>query len=171
MSLESDPKRRVWFVIDELPALQKLPSVSTLLAEGRKYGGCVVAGLQSIPQLGAIYGQARAQSLLDLFNTKIFFRNTDPTTTNWVSKVLGEEEREENTESLSYGANTMRDGINLNSIKRIRPLVLPTEISTLNSLEAYLSFPGNFPITKLQMKYKKGEQKGEAFCLHESSHP
>ena len=147
------------------PALQKLPSFSTLLAEGRKYGGSVVAGLQSIPQLGAIYGQARAQSLLDLFNTKIFFRNTDPTTTSWISRVLGEEEQEENTESLSYGANTMRDGINLNTIKRLRSLVLPTEISTLNPLEAYLSFPGNFPITKLQMSYKNPKISEEAFCL------
>jgi type IV secretory pathway TraG/TraD family ATPase VirD4 len=164
MALNPDDNRRAWFILDELPALGKLPSLSTLLAEGRKYGGSMVAGLQSIPQLGAIYGQARAQSLLDLFNTKIFFRNTDPTTTSWIAKVLGEEEQEESTESLSYGANTMRDGINLNSIKRIRPLVLPTEISTLKPLEAYLSFPGNFPITKLQMSYKTGENVGEAFC-------
>ncbi len=77
MSEEPDPKRRLWFVLDELPALQKLPS-ETGMAEARKYGGCFLAGVQSFPQLINTYGQNQAQSVLDLFNTKIFFRNTDP---------------------------------------------------------------------------------------------
>jgi type IV secretory pathway TraG/TraD family ATPase VirD4 len=143
---------------------------SALLAEGRKYGASAVCGLQSLPQLQAIYGNAGGHSLADLLGTKIFSRNTAPTTTTWVSKILGEEEREENTESLSYGAKiyvflAIRDGINLNTVRRVQPLVLPTEISTLNPLEAYLRFPGNFPITKLQMQYKNPKTTGEAFSL------
>jgi type IV secretory pathway TraG/TraD family ATPase VirD4 len=102
MSLPPDPARRLWVVLDELPALQKLPSLEGVLAEGRKYGGCVVAGLQSFSQLARLYGTQGSQALLELFNTKIFFPpHTDPHTTAWISKVLGEAEVSEQIANLS----------------------------------------------------------------------
>ncbi len=55
----------MWFVIDELPALQKISSLPIALAESRKYGGCVVAGMQNIHQLEEIYGHAGAASILE----------------------------------------------------------------------------------------------------------
>jgi type IV conjugative transfer system coupling protein TraD len=61
MSEDPEPKRRLWFVLDELPALQKLPSLETGMAEARKYGGCFLAGVQSFPQLVNTYGQNQAQ--------------------------------------------------------------------------------------------------------------
>ncbi len=113
MTLPPDSNRRLWFIMDELPALHKLPSLEMALAESRKYGGCIMAGFQSIPQLTTVYGTSTAQTLLDLFNTQIFFRNTDPNTTEWISKVLGEEEIQEIRENLSYGAETVRDGVSI----------------------------------------------------------
>ena len=44
MVLPENQKRRLWFVVDELAALQKLPRLQTGLAEGRKYGGCFLVG-------------------------------------------------------------------------------------------------------------------------------
>lgn len=142
------------FVMDELPALQRLPSLKTGLAELRKYGGCILAGLQSIPQLEEIYGRAASQNMLNLFNTFLFFRNNDPTTSQWISKVLGEREQQEIQENLSYGAHAMRDGVSLNPTSKTTPLVLPTEIGSLQDLEAYLKLPGSWPITKLKVRYK-----------------
>ena len=55
---------------------------------------------------------------------------------------------------LSYGANTIRDGVSLNNLDKKQTLVLPTEISNLQDLECYIKLPGNLPITKLLMKYK-----------------
>jgi len=40
MSLTPDRDRRLYCVIDELPTLHKLPSLSDFLARARKYGGC-----------------------------------------------------------------------------------------------------------------------------------
>lgn len=161
----SQNSRRLWFIIDELPALQKLPSLEVALAEGRKYGGCVLAGVQSIPQLSTTYGVNQSQAILDLFNTKIFFRNTDPHTTAWISKVLGEAEVTEHIENLSYGSHMMRDGINLAQNTRTKPLVLPTEISTLEDCEAYLKFPNAFPITKIKLTFKRHPTISDAFSL------
>lgn len=154
MSLSPDQQRRLWFMIDELPALQQLPSLPLALAELRKYGGCIIAGIQGMPQISDLYGNAGSQAILDLFNTFIFFRSTDPRTTSWISKVLGEKDETEIVENLSYGANTIRDGVSLNQQTHIKPIIIPTEIQNLKDLEAYIKLPGNYPITKLKMLYR-----------------
>ncbi len=113
-----------------------------------------VAGVQSFPQLTNTYGHNQAQSILDLFNTKIFFRNTDPNTTQWISKSLGEAETTEQVENLFYGANTTRDGVSLSQQTQTKPLILPTGIASLKDLEAYIRLPSILPIGKIQLKYK-----------------
>mgnify|MGYP001039031413 FL=1 len=154
MSLSPNQQRRLWFMIDELPALQHLPSLLLALAELRKYGGCIMAGIQGMPQISDLYGPAGSQAILDLFNTFIFFRSTDPQTTSWISKVLGEKDETEIVENLSYGANTIRDGVSLNQQTHTKLIVIPTEIQNLEDLEAYIRLPGNYPITKLKMPYQ-----------------
>lgn len=155
ISLPINEDRRLWFILDELASLQKLPSLESGLAEGRKYGSCFFAGTQSIAQLKRIYGHQMAQSCIDLFNTRLFFRSNDSETTHWISKTLGDSEIEETQENISYGANTIRDGVSLNHTKRIKPIVMPSEIASLENLECYIKYPEGFPIAKLQVSYKE----------------
>jgi len=155
MSLSPDEKRRLWFIIDELPSLFKIPSLLEALAEARKYGGCIFAGMQGMPQLTMIYPHSEAQAILSLFNTFFFFSSPHETTTHWASKVLGEIEETKVTENVSYGANTIRDGVSLNQNTHKKQLVLETEISNLKSLEAFIRLPENFPRTKVKMKYEE----------------
>ena len=153
LGLPIDEKRRLFYVLDELASLQKLSSLETGLAESRKFGGAFIVGTQNISQIYDIYGHQLAKSILDLFNTKYMFRSNDPDTTQWISKTLGEVEAEESSESLSYGANTMRDGVNLNFQKKVSPIVMPSEISNLPNLSCFVKFPGELPITQLKMRY------------------
>ncbi|MFI5344296.1 MAG: type IV secretion system DNA-binding domain-containing protein, partial [Chlamydiales bacterium] len=51
LALEPDLNRKIWFVIDELPSLQKVKDIEVLLTEGRKYGACGILSLQSPAQL------------------------------------------------------------------------------------------------------------------------
>jgi len=155
MTRPAQKKQRLWFIIDELAALQKLPGLQAGLAEGRKYGGCLLVGFQSKPQLEDIYGQNAAEAMLDLFNTKLFFRCTEPSTQQWISKVLGDKEEIEPQENISYGAHSMRDGVSLSHHTRQRPLAMPAELSQLRDLEGYVKLPGNYPCTKIQTSYKK----------------
>ena len=143
----------LWFIMDELPAFGKIPSLKTSLAEARQYGGCIVSGIQNIHQLMHIYGYNEALDLLDQFNTKFIFRVGDPKTAQIVASMLGEQETREDKESLSYGASPMRDGVNINTIERRQQLVLPTEVMTLPNLTCYAKLAGNWPVTKLVMKY------------------
>ncbi|MBN9344473.1 MAG: type IV secretion system DNA-binding domain-containing protein [Holosporales bacterium] len=62
-------------------------------------------------------------------------------------------------ENLSYGANTIRDGVSLNQQTHTKPIIIPTEIQNLKDLEAYIKLPGDYPITKLRMKYQQLTQK------------
>ena len=165
MVLPPDQKRRLWFVMDELAALQKLPRLSMGLAESRKYGGCFLVGFQSKPQLEEIYGRNGAESMLDLFNTKLFFRCTEPSTQQWISKILGDREEEQPTENISFGAHSMRDGVSLSRQTRQTPLIMLAELSQLKDLQCFLKLPGDYPCTKIRMRLRKSSKKQEPFLL------
>jgi type IV secretory pathway TraG/TraD family ATPase VirD4 len=58
-------------------------------------------------------------------------------------------------ENYSYGAHAMRDGISLGHQTITRPAVTPSEIMQLDDLQCWLRSPGDFPITKLDLKFDK----------------
>nr|WP_284525230.1 type IV secretion system DNA-binding domain-containing protein [Orientia tsutsugamushi] len=90
--------------------------------------------------------------MLDLFNSKFIFRVSDQVTAYKSALTLGEQEIIETQENLSYGSNTMRDGVNMNNVERKKILVMPSEIMNLPDLTCYVKLAGNFPITKLTMQ-------------------
>lgn len=165
MELAPCSERRVWFIVDELPGLQYLPSLKTAMAELRKYGGCMVAGIQSINQVFDIYDYNMGSAILSSFGTKVHFRETEPKTIKWISDSIGSQKQQEVQESLSYGANDIRDGVNLSEQTKMEHIVLPSDIANLRNLEAYLRLPENWPVTKLQFKYHKLPQICESFLM------
>src|SRR3546814_123208 len=103
MSLKPDQQRRLYCVIDELPSLQKLPSLSDFLARARKYGGCGILGFQSYPQLEATYGIQDAAAITGYCSTWVALRANDTPTAKHVSENLGQVEQvrsEEHTSEL-----------------------------------------------------------------------
>jgi len=90
MSLTPDRARRLYCVIDELPSLQRLPSLSDFLARARKYGGCGVLGYQSYPQLEATYGIQDAAAITGYCSTWVALRANDTPTAKHVSENLSE---------------------------------------------------------------------------------
>lgn len=163
LSLQPDLRRRIWIIIDELPSLNKLPSLPELLAQGRKYGGCCVIGFQSYAQLSDIYSQKGAEALTGLCSTWVLYRANEPMTAEWSSKSLGNVENMEGNEGLSYGANEIRDGVSLSMARHIRPLVLPTEMLNLADRHGFIRLPGDWPIGRFDIPYKKRKQVAEAF--------
>jgi type IV secretory pathway TraG/TraD family ATPase VirD4 len=158
LGMPPDPARRLWFVIDELASLHKQESLPKALAEIRKYGGCITVGIQNIPQLQSQYGYAETKSLTSLFNTKVVFRNGDPETAKHMSQMLGEQEVKESVEGISYGANSIRDGVSLNEQQRLKPVVSANDIMVLDDLEAYLKLSGNLPVAKVRFEVEKAKK-------------
>jgi len=153
LSLPEDRSRRIWLIIDELPSLNKLPSLSPSLAEGRKYGGCCVIAFQSFAQLSTIYTPKGAEAISGLCSTWICYRANEPATAKWASDAFGVGEFIEHNEGVSYGHNEIRDGVNLSSARKIRPLVLSTEFMNLPDLSGYVRLPGDYPVGRFKLEY------------------
>jgi type IV secretory pathway TraG/TraD family ATPase VirD4 len=124
----------VWFVLDELASLQRLPQLHTAVTENRKSNNPVVLGFQGRSQLESRYGHD-AEAMLSQPATKIFLRTSEPRAAKWISDTIGEVEIERMRESRSTGKYGQRSfGLE----RHVEPLVLPSEISGLPSLRGYL---------------------------------
>jgi hypothetical protein len=147
-------QKRVWFLIDELASLQKLPQLHTALTENRKSENPVVLGFQGRSQLETRYGND-AEAMLSQPATKIFFRTDEPRAAKWISDNIGEVEIERLRETHYDGGNK---GKNF-TLERLRePLVMPSEIQGLVDLSAYLKYGNHvahfsIPFVKLEDKY------------------
>jgi type IV secretory pathway TraG/TraD family ATPase VirD4 len=126
--------RSVWFVLDELASLQRLPQLHTAVTENRKSNNPVVLGFQGRSQLETRYGHD-AEAMLSQPATKIFLRTSEPHAAKWISDTIGEIEIERMRESRSKGQHGQRSfGLE----RQVEPLVMPSEISGLPSLRGYL---------------------------------
>lgn len=152
LALDINLARRIWFIFDELPSLQKLPCLSDALAESRKFGGCIVLGLQNIFQLHEHYSQDGTKALVDLCNTKVFLRAPSNQCAEWVAKEIGMQEVLEAREGISYGAHHVRDGVSMQQTPIKKPVMTSTELMNLPDLNAIVCIP---PIKSSKPKVEK----------------
>ena len=153
LSLDQEKRNQTWFLIDEMPSLQKLPILQTGLAQGRQYGMAFIITTQLISQLRELYGNNGATTISGLCRNRLIFTTPDPETALWCSDNLGKKETLVTKESISFGASEYRDGINLNQQKESENLVIPTEIMNLRDLQFYLKMSGGFPVAKGKIEY------------------
>ena len=130
-----NPAKPVWFVLDELASLNKLPQLHTAVTENRKYGNPVVLGFQGRSQLEKRYGQD-AEAMLSQPATKIFFKTSEPRAAKWISETLGEIEVERLKESRSPELIGSRRNYAMEIATK--PLVMASEIAGLEPLHGYV---------------------------------
>ncbi len=146
-------QKPVWFVIDELASLQRLPQLHTAITENRKSQNPVILGFQGRSQMEARYGED-SEAMLSQPATKIFLRTTEPRAAKWVSEAIGEVEIERLRETHYDGS---RAGKNVALDRQTEPLVLPSEVSGLDDLRGFLKYGNHvarfsFPFIALQEK-------------------
>ena len=152
LSLDQDEGRRIWVILDELPTLHQVPSLQPGLAESRQFGGCFVLGVQVASALRDLYGRNGAETISGLCGTRVVLAAPDRDTAQWSADSLGRSEIEEVSENVSYGANTIRDGVSLTPRRELRALALPSDIMRLPNLQGYLKFPGPYPVAAVRLK-------------------
>jgi hypothetical protein len=130
-----NPAKPVWFVLDELASLNKLPQLHTAVTESRKYGNPVVLGFQGRSQLEKRYGHD-AETMLSQPATKIFFKTSEPRAAKWVSETLGEIEVERLKESRSPELIGSRKNYAMEIATK--PLVMASEIAGLEPLHGFV---------------------------------
>jgi hypothetical protein len=146
--------RPVWFVLDELASLQRLPQLHTAVTENRKSNNPVVLGFQGRSQLETRYGHD-AEAMLSQPATKVFLRTSEPHAAKWISDTIGEVEIERMRESRSKGQyGQLTFGLE----RQVEPLVMPSEISGLPSLRGYLKLENlvvrlHFPFLELPARH------------------
>ncbi len=129
----------MWFVLDELASLQRLPQLHTAITENRKSKNPLVLGFQGKAQLEVIYGHM-AEVMLSQPATKIFLKTTEPKAAEWVSSAIGKVEIERMRQTHFDGSRT---GKNFTLERQVEPLVLDSEISGLPDRHAFLKL-GNY---------------------------
>jgi hypothetical protein len=138
--LDSNSRRRVRIVVDELPVLGRQAKLEALVTRGRKRGLAAVLGFQSIAQLRRIYGHEQAAVLASMPSTKLLLRVDEPETAAFIARQIGDREtlREE------IGVSTAEHGnrYNIHPTRRSEPVVMASEVQRLPRLEGYLCIAG-----------------------------
>jgi type IV secretory pathway TraG/TraD family ATPase VirD4 len=134
LNAPTEDQHPVWFVLDELASLQRLPQLHTAITENRKSRNPLVLGFQGKAQLEVIYGHI-AEVMLSQPATKIFLKTTEPKAAEWVSNAIGKVEIERMRETHFDGS---RAGKNFSLDRQTEPLVMDSEISGLEDKHAFL---------------------------------
>ena len=145
----------VWFVLDELASLNKLPQLHTAITENRKYGNPVVLGFQGRSQLEKRYGQD-AEAMLSQPATKVFFKTSEPRAAKWISEAIGEIEVERLRESRSMGMLGSKKSYAMEIATK--PLIMPSEISGLASLHGFIKQENRVVPVFFQLAKKRSRQ-------------
>ena len=156
-SMEQKGGIPTWCFVDELPTLQRLPSLKTALHEGRKYNLRFVLGFQGRAQIEQLYGRD-AETLMSAPSTRIFLRSNEFAAAEWAAKNIGMPEREREIESFTSPfslTGSGKDSVSVRTDKRTDYLVYPNEIQNLPKLSGYLRYdkyavPINFDYPKLK---------------------
>ena len=166
MMMSPNRERRLWLMVDELPTLQKMLKIAVAMAECRKYGLCVVTGIQTIAQLKDVYGVHGAETMLGLPQTQTIFRLPDPDTAQWASKAVGS--RNLTREVLSESSNSSGGGESSSFQNATEDAILPSQIQSLPKLEAILSYSdGGEGVKKCRVKlnWKERPAQAEAYVM------
>jgi type IV secretory pathway TraG/TraD family ATPase VirD4 len=147
-------QKPVWFVIDELASLQRLPQLHTAIAENRKSQNSVILGFRGRSQMEARYGDD-SEAMVSQPATKIFLRTTEPRAAKWVSEAIGEIEIERLRETHYEGT---RAGKNFALDRQTELLVMPSEITALDDLRGFLKYGNHvarfsFPFVALDERH------------------
>jgi type IV secretory pathway TraG/TraD family ATPase VirD4 len=159
---EDQAAKPVWFVIDELASLNKLPQLHTAVTENRKYGNPVVMGLQGRSQIEKRYGQD-AEAMLSQPATKIFLKTSEPRAAKWISEAIGEIEVERLKESRSMGLLRSKKSFSMEIATK--PLIMASEIAGLAPLTGFIKLenhvvPARFRLAKKQNKQPEFLERG-----------
>lgn len=158
-SMGENSDRRVWFIIDEAPSLQRIPELAETLAEARKFGGCFVLGMQNMAQLVHVYGRELAKSIFDLMNTRMYGRSPSAEMAKVVEEELGNQRKRKIREQNSYGLDQVRDGVSLGKDEVNNPIVDYEQVMRLPNLSFYVRLPGEYPVVRLKLKYREQKKR------------
>ncbi len=168
--VDEHSRHTTWIILDEFPSLGKVTSLASGPERLRKYGGCVVLGMQQVSQIQEIYGHEIAQTIIGQCATKLILRCQDPETAKHMAEQLGRRQTRRVDETVSYGANTLRDGVGLTPREELELVALPDEVMNLPKFHGFIRLSNAregepFPISTLRFGYTARRKRAEGLIL------
>lgn len=135
---------RYWFFLDEVHTLGDI-KLDEQLATLRKFGVCIVTGVQSESQFVTSIGKERASTVSNCFNTALLLQANEADMQDRIARRLGKVEMDTVTRNQALAVAEWRDGAGLNKSESEKWLVMPSEIGKLDPGKGYLKLNGSLP--------------------------
>ncbi|MBW2598564.1 MAG: type IV secretion system DNA-binding domain-containing protein [Deltaproteobacteria bacterium] len=164
LSMKDDYDRRIFFLLDEFPTLQRLSSLVELLTLSRSKGGSVWLGTQDVGQIEKKYGAPIRDAIVNACGNAVIFSVADPHTAEYLSRKIGDTEYREIDETISMGVSDNRDGVSLIKRKKTEKLILPAQVMQQKDLHAYAQI-ANYNLTAVELTYRKYQDCAEPIVL------
>ena len=128
----SPDQRRIWLILDEVPKLGQVPSITDALETLRSKGVRVILGTQGIDQIEETYSKNIARSWATQTATKIIGRITEPESQKWASSLIGERELERFSSQYNVQSGGQGGSTNGGSYQRVKEnIVMPGEFGQI----------------------------------------
>ena len=129
-SMPESPERvRVWIVLDELAAAGRLDDLPALIERGRSKGVALLAGVQDLEQIAAIYGRETASGLSGMVGAQVVCQIGPGPSRDRVADLIGKRRVAVPAHSTQGGA-TGRTSHTKSVHEESRALVLPAQMSS-----------------------------------------
>ena len=152
LSLPENPERRIWFVCDDFPTLNKQQHLPSALAESHKYGGCFVLGMQNLYEIERVYDAHTTEAIRDLLNTVFYFRSRSKDAAMYVSKNLGNQKIDDMRGNYSFSSAAVCEDVPISERRIITSPDFAAKITRLKDMQCYLKLPGAYPVALLNLK-------------------
>ncbi|MDD1493979.1 type IV secretion system protein VirD4 [Burkholderia stagnalis] len=135
---------RYWFFLDEVHVLGDI-KLDEHQATLRKFGVCVVGGIQADKQFNISMGPDRAETVMNCFNTAVMLRANEPNMMDRMARRLGRKEMAVVNSGQAIAVTDWRDGGQLNQGEQEKWVVMPSKLGELKNCTAYLKLPSYPP--------------------------
>ncbi|MGI9070449.1 MAG: type IV secretion system DNA-binding domain-containing protein [Bryobacteraceae bacterium] len=133
---------KIWFVLDEVASLQKLPQLEGGMTKQRASGGTLILGIHDHAQMKKRYGEEGSTTVMAQAGTNIFLQTEDGTAARYVEQFIGHEEIERIQENRPVHIETKHRSRSWTNQTVDSPVVTASEIQALPRFSGYVKQEG-----------------------------
>ncbi len=154
LSFSDSDTRRVYFILDELGMLKKIPSIIQGVLLARSLGGAFWLGIQDFGKMTSIYGKELALAIVGSCSSKLIFKLGDPDTREFCANIIGDGKVQSTSMTTSTGAENQasREGSSYTTSEKVEKAILPSELGQLKK-NTYYYLNGSYDWALIEKKF------------------
>lgn len=130
--IDTPDERRIWLILDEVPRMGKIPSITEALEVLRSKGVRIILGCQGINQIEEKYSKTTARSWAMQTATKIIGRIAEPEDQKWAAALIGERDLERFSSQYNVSGGAQGGSSQGGSYQRVKEhTVLPSQFGQI----------------------------------------